>query len=133
MFDSCYKKFRSLDSKVEKTRKIFLPKEKIYELPELAENPLKDRIVHVFSSDKDNDSMCFEDFLNMFSVFSDAAPNTVKCFYAFEIYDFHNRSYLLEEDVKSLIKRLIGNTNSIKEDDMTTLVDKVVSIHYCLK
>ena len=93
-------------------------------MPELAENPLKDRIVHVFSSDKENDSMTFDDFLNMFSVFSEAAPNSVKYFYAFEIYDFHDRKFLLKKDVAELIKRLIGD-NSIKKSDMEVLVDKV--------
>ncbi len=51
----------------------------------MQENPLRDRIVKVFSQNEDG-SMCFEDFLNMMSVFSEAAPNLVKCYYAFEIY-----------------------------------------------
>jgi Ca2+-binding EF-hand superfamily protein len=124
-FKSCFKKFRSLDDRVGKDRSISISKEKLYSLPELAENPLKDRIVRVFSSDKENDRMCFEDFLNMFSVFSEAAPNSVKYFYAFEIYDFHNRERLLKEDVAELIKRLIGDDNSISRSDMDVLVDKV--------
>ena len=48
-------------------------------------NPFKDRIVKVFSSNENGD-MTFEDFLNMMSVFSEAAPNPVKCYYAFKIY-----------------------------------------------
>ena len=39
----------------------------------------------MFSSNGDG-SLTFEDFLDMMSVFSDAAPKTVKSEYAFRIY-----------------------------------------------
>jgi len=39
----------------------------------------------VFSEDGQGD-MTFDDFLDMFSVFSEAAPRDVKAVYAFKIY-----------------------------------------------
>ena len=39
----------------------------------------------MFSEDGSGD-MSFDDFLDMFSVFSEAAPRDIKCVYAFRIY-----------------------------------------------
>ena len=53
------------------------------------QNPFRERIVEVFSSQRDG-SITFEDFLDMMSVFSKNAPKSVKVAYAFKIY----RNYL---------------------------------------
>lgn len=60
------------------SRSTRLPKEVVSWLPELATNPFRDRIVSVFSDD--GDSITFEDFLDMASVFSKNAPGSVKVF-----------------------------------------------------
>ena len=49
------------------------------------ENPFKERLCKVFSEDGSGD-MSFDDFLDMFSVFSEAAPRDIKTTYAFKIY-----------------------------------------------
>jgi len=92
----------------------------------IKQNPFKERIVQVFSSNE-NGAMTFEDFLNMMSVFSEAAPNPVKCYYAFKIYDFGDRNMLLQEDIEKLIKILIGAENAagINKSDMKMIVDKI--------
>lgn len=58
---------------------------KILEYPELRVNPFGDRICKVFSSSNDGDCT-FEDFLDMMSVFSEAAPKSVKAEHAFRIF-----------------------------------------------
>lgn len=58
---------------------------KILQYPELRVNPFGDRICKVFSSSNDGDCT-FEDFLDMMSVFSDAAPKAVKAEHAFRIF-----------------------------------------------
>lgn len=47
-------------------------------------NPFNDQIMKVFSLS--GDGITFEDFLDMMSVFSDRAPQSVKAEYAFRIY-----------------------------------------------
>ena len=49
------------------------------------QNPFSDRICAVFSS-LDDSSLSFDDFVDMCSVFSDAAPKFVKVDFAFKIY-----------------------------------------------
>lgn len=51
----------------------------------MQENPFSEQICKVFSEDGSGD-MSFDDFLDMFSVFSEAAPRDIKCVYAFKIY-----------------------------------------------
>lgn len=72
---------------------------KILQYPELRVNPFGDRICKVFSSSQDGDCT-FEDFLDMMSVFSDAAPKAVKAEHAFRIFGKHtdadNLSMLLK-------------------------------------
>ncbi|KAK2146174.1 hypothetical protein LSH36_626g00007 [Paralvinella palmiformis] len=58
---------------------------RIEKMPEFKENPFKKRICRVFSEDGTGD-MSFDDFLDMFSVFSEGAPRSVKANYAFRIY-----------------------------------------------
>lgn len=53
----------------------------------LQANPFQHRICHVFStSDDGDDSMSFEDFLDMLSAFSDSATSDIKSHYAFRIF-----------------------------------------------
>lgn len=58
---------------------------KVLQYPELRVNPFGDQICKVFSSSNDGDCT-FDDFLDMMSVFSDAAPRSVKAEHAFRIF-----------------------------------------------
>ena len=49
----------------------------------------------MFSEDGQGD-MTFDDFLDMFSVFSEAAPRDVKAVYAFKIYGMSRLCFLLQ-------------------------------------
>jgi len=84
--NSAHQKFKALaPEKVGHNRNAKLPMSKILQYPELRVNPFGDRICKVFSSSQDGDCT-FEDFLDMMSVFSDAAPKAVKAEHAFRIF-----------------------------------------------
>lgn len=84
--NSAHQKFKGLaPEKVGHNRNAKLPMSKILQYPELRVNPFGDRICKVFSSSQDGDCT-FEDFLDMMSVFSDAAPKAVKAEHAFRIF-----------------------------------------------
>jgi calcium and integrin-binding protein 1 len=85
-----HQKFKALaPEKVGHNRNAKLPMSKIMTCTELRVNPFNDRICKVFSSSRDGDCT-FEDFLDMMSVFSEAAPLTVKAEYAFRIFGKDN-------------------------------------------
>lgn len=98
---------------------------KILLYPELRVNPFGDRICKIFSSSEDGDCN-FEDFLDMMSVFSDAAPKAVKAEHAFRIYDFDGDDMLGIGDLKQVISRLIGVDNSLADSDLKQLVQNIL-------
>lgn len=78
----------------------------VQDLPELRENPFKERMCEVFSTG--SRGLHFEDFLDMFSVFSERAPWDLKATYAFRIYDFNNDAAICRSDIQQILKRLTG-------------------------
>ncbi|XP_032804089.1 calcium and integrin-binding family member 2-like isoform X2 [Petromyzon marinus] len=64
---------------------ITIPSQLIGTMPELKENPFRQRILEVFSEDGQG-NMSFSDFVDMFSAFSETAPRELKVYYAFKIY-----------------------------------------------
>lgn len=93
LLNSAHQKFKALaPEKVGHNKNAKLPMSKILQYPELRVNPFGDRICKVFSSSQDGDCT-FEDFLDMMSVFSDAAPKAVKAEHAFRIFGRYAVNY----------------------------------------
>ncbi|XP_058799599.1 calcium and integrin-binding protein 1-like isoform X2 [Phymastichus coffea] len=116
-----HQKFKSLaPEKVGHNKNVKLPMSKILQYPELRVNPFGDRICKVFSSSQDGDCT-FEDFLDMMSVFSDAAPKAVKAEHAFRIFDFDGDDMLGIGDLRQVVDRLTGN-KTLSEGDMQQLI-----------
>lgn len=61
-----------------------LPKT-IFSFSPLQYNPFRDRLLYVFSSERD-ENFSFEDLLDLFSVLSDKCPLQVKATWAFQLY-----------------------------------------------
>ncbi|XP_035793195.1 calcium and integrin-binding family member 2-like [Anopheles albimanus] len=82
------------------------PEQAVVELfPQLKHNPFRDRLLYVFSSERD-DNFSFEDLLDLFSVLSDKCPLQVKATWAFRLYDFDNDNLITKEDIMMLCDRL---------------------------
>ncbi|KAL3283305.1 hypothetical protein HHI36_006453 [Cryptolaemus montrouzieri] len=97
---------------------------KILQYPELSVNPFGDRICKVFSSNQDGDCT-FEDFLDMMSVLSEAAPKSVKAEHAFRIFDFDGDDMLGVSDLTKVIERLVDK-NQLTESDMEHLIENIL-------
>ncbi|KAG8325037.1 Calcium and integrin-binding protein 1 [Homalodisca vitripennis] len=97
---------------------------KVLQYPELRVNPFGDRICRVFSSSHDGDCT-FEDFLDMMSVFSDAAPKAVKAEHAFRIFDFDGDDMLGVSDLRHVIDRLTG-PQRLSESDTQLLIQNIL-------
>ncbi|XP_035272781.1 calcium and integrin-binding family member 2-like isoform X2 [Anguilla anguilla] len=82
-----------------------LPLALIVNMPELKENPFRNRIVEAFSEDGLG-NLSFNDFVDMFSVLSEMAPRELKAIYAFKIYDFNTDNYLCKEDLEKTLNKL---------------------------
>ncbi|XP_071538775.1 calcium and integrin-binding protein 1-like isoform X1 [Panulirus ornatus] len=123
-----HKRFKNLAlEKVGHNRNAKLPMDKLLTLPELRANPFGERMCLIFSSTKDGDCT-FEDFLDMMSVFSEAAPKSVKADYAFRIFDFTDfdgDDYLGRRDLEETITKLVS-PQRFSPGDMEALVTRVL-------
>nr|XP_023423326.1 calcium and integrin-binding protein 1 isoform X2 [Cavia porcellus] len=101
--------------------------EDILSLPELKANPFKERICKVFSTSPARDSLSFEDFLDLLSVFSDTATPDIKSHYAFRIFDFDDDGTLDREDLCRLVNCLTGEGEDTRLStlEMKQLIDNV--------
>ncbi|XP_065083809.1 calcium and integrin-binding protein 1-like [Ochlerotatus camptorhynchus] len=121
-----HKKFKALaPEKVGHNKNARLSMNKILQYPELRVNPFGDRICKVFSS-SNNGEISFEDFLDMMSVFSDAAPKSVKAEHAFRIFDFDGDDMIGKNDLQQVIQRLTGYNNALNESDIDQLITNIL-------
>ncbi|XP_003411882.2 calcium and integrin-binding family member 4 [Loxodonta africana] len=100
-----------------------LTMDQVSSLPALRVNPFRDRICRVFSHDG---VFSFEDVLGMASVFSEQACPSLKIEYAFRIYDFNENGFIDEEDLQSIVLRLL-NSDDVSEDLLVDLTNHVLS------
>ncbi|KAM4557324.1 calcium and integrin-binding family member 3 isoform X1 [Cyprinodon tularosa] len=100
-----------------------LPYELIGSMPELKDNPFRQRIAEVFSEDGEG-NMTLDDFLDMFSVLSEMAPRDLKAYYAFKIYDFNNDDFICKSDLEKTLNKL--TRNELTEDEVKMVCEKVI-------
>eukprot|EP00795_Rhopilema_esculentum_P006464 gene6464-11914_t len=91
-------------------------------MKELEENPFRDRIYHVFSTDQ-VDSLNFDEFLDMHSVFNSQAPSGIKIAYLFKIYDMDNDSKLGRNDLLAVLDRITDS--SLETSERNEIIDKI--------
>uniref|UniRef100_A0A8C8SA50 Calcium and integrin binding family member 3 n=1 Tax=Pelusios castaneus TaxID=367368 RepID=A0A8C8SA50_9SAUR len=100
-----------------------LPYELIGSMPELKDNPFRQRIAEVFSADGEG-NMTLDDFLDMFSVLSEMAPRDLKAYYAFKIYDFNDDDYICKLDLEKTVNKL--TRNELTPEEVCLVCDKVI-------
>lgn len=96
--------------------------EAIERMPELRENPFRRKICEAFS--RDGFGLCFEEFLDLLSVFSEHATRDIKVFYAFKIYDFDKDGFIGLDDLKNVLKAL--TRNELTPDEHQQIAEKVI-------
>ncbi|KAL8565250.1 hypothetical protein ACOMHN_001148 [Nucella lapillus] len=111
------------DMSGKEARTVRIPHTSVMNMPELKENPFKEQICKVFS-EPGSTHMTFEEFLDMFSVFSEAAPRDLKAVYAFKIYDCDGDNQLNRSDLEATLLKL--TQDGLTEDEVLFVVDKVL-------
>ncbi|GBM78740.1 Calcium and integrin-binding family member 3 [Araneus ventricosus] len=125
-----FKRYRELDPHHvpqvmtgDEAHTITVPLEKVEKMPELKENPFRQRICKVFSNDGSG-NLTFDDFLDMFSVFSEQAPRNVKQVYAFKIYDYDGDQFIGPKDLEQAVTAL--TRAELNEEEVGIVVEKVL-------
>ncbi|KAI1730710.1 EF-hand domain pair domain-containing protein [Ditylenchus destructor] len=105
-----------------RTSTVFLQFEEVERMPELKENPFRRRICETFS--ENGESITFDDFLDMFSVFSEMAPLQLKLKYAFRIYDFDNDEHLGHDDLSRMIRCL--TRDELSDEEVEFIIERII-------
>ena len=125
---SVFMKFQKLDPiSVEENRNVRLTVEQVLSgVDELRLNPFGDRICQAFAAENDG-KMGFEDFLDMYSVMSDAATPEIKMHFAFNAYDFDADGVIGRDDLTRTVDRFYRtNHKRLTDSERKKIVDKLL-------
>jgi len=133
-----YHRFSNLD----KSNKGFLSKDDLLRIPELAINPLGDRIVHSFfcseqhnsiDSGEDEEGINFKQFVNVLARFRRAESskpqplnsNEHKLDYAFKMYDIDGTQKISKENICEILTLMVGSNKSCEQ--LAAIADRTIS------
>jgi serine/threonine-protein phosphatase 2B regulatory subunit len=95
----------------------------LFNVPELKENPIVQRIITVF--DKNNDGkISFYEFVIGLSSLTNSGNQEEKLKIAFQIYDMNNDGYISNGDLFNLLKILVGE--NLTNIQLQQLVDRTI-------
>lgn len=113
--ENLYSRFKKLD----RARRGYITPNDFYLVPELAMNPLCDRLIALFDSDR-TQSVTFSRFVSVLSKISYGASDEEKNDLLFELLDVNGDGRISEHDLIALVKLLTGD--NIPDDVIKQIV-----------
>ncbi|KAJ3017090.1 Calcineurin subunit B type 2 [Thoreauomyces humboldtii] len=114
-----YSRFKHLD----KDNSGSISTEEMTAIPELAMNPLANRVVAVFDLDGRNE-VNFRQFVSALSVFSKQAKREQKLSFAFKVYDVNGDGVIDSTDLYHVLKLMVGS--NLSDSQVQSLVDQTI-------
>ena len=114
-----YSRFKKLD----RDGTGVISRENLLKIPELAMNPLVDRIILCFDADEEG-NITFTSFLSCLSRLSDKGTLEQKLSVAFRIYDINRDGFISVDEVCEILRLMVG-TNMTEEQIQRTASDTV--------
>merc|ERR1712025_350093 len=127
-----YSRFSSLD----KQDKGYLSREDFLRIPELAINPLGDRIVHAFffeSRSQEEEKVDFKDFVRVLAHFRPIKKNAEKnklntrmekLHFAFRMYDLDGDDKISKEELLAVLTMMVGN--NISTEQLISIAERTI-------
>merc|ERR1712007_204901 len=127
-----YARFTSLD----KQNHGYLTREDFLRIPELAINPLGDRIVHAFfyeSKNTDEEKVDFKDFVRVVAHFRPVKKNPVKnklntrmekLHFAFRMYDLDGDDKISKEELLAVLTMMVGA--NISPEQLISIAERTI-------
>ena len=112
-------RFRRLD----KDGSGMLEPNEFFDIPELAQNPLVQRVISVFDKNKDG-NISFYEFVTGISKLSEAGSEEDKMRFLFSIYDIENDGYISNGELFKVLKMMVGN--NLTDIQLQQLVDRTI-------
>lgn len=126
--DRLHTRFRKLDV----GNNGYLQRQDLLRIPELAINPLGDRIIHAFFFDNEDDKLEFKDFVNVLSYFRPVSKKTWKnlkntkkdkLMFSFRMYDLDGDGSISVDELLAVLTMMVDN---IEEAELCKIAEKFV-------
>jgi len=114
-----YKNFLNLDT--DKSGSI--EQKEFFDVPELRDNPIVQRVVSVFDKNND-DKISFYEFITGLSTLTSTSNVEEKIKFAFEIYDTNSDGYISNGDLFNTLKLLTGD--NLTDIQIQQVVDRTI-------
>jgi serine/threonine-protein phosphatase 2B regulatory subunit len=112
-----YRRFKLLDKDGSGT----LTTNEFMSIPDLALNPLLERILQIFDKNKD-DEIQFSEFISVLSTLSDKGTKEDKLRFAFQVYDIDADGYISNGELFRVLKMMVGT--NLTDIQLQQIVDK---------
>ncbi len=114
-----YKNFLNLDT--DKSGSI--EQQEFFDVPELRDNPIVQRVISVFDKNNDN-KISFYEFIVGLSTLASSSNTEEKIKFAFEIYDTNNDGYISNGDLFNTLRLLTGD--NLTDIQIQQVVDRTI-------
>lgn len=95
--------------------------DEFYDIPQLKQNPLLDRVLSVFDSNSDG-KVDFREFVKALSTFSGDIDKREKLLFTFKMYDMDGDDKISNKDLFKTLQIMVGN--NLSELQLQQIVDK---------
>jgi len=112
-----YRRFKLLDKDGSGT----LTTNEFLSIPDLALNPLLERILQIFDTNKD-DEIQFSEFIGVLSTLSDKGTKEDKLRFAFQVYDIDSDGFISNGELFRVLKMMVGT--NLTDVQLQQIVDK---------
>lgn len=92
-------------------------------IPELAMNPLVERVIAIFDTNKD-ESINFKEFIQALAIFSVDGVKEAKLKFAFQVYDIDCDGFISNGELFQVLKMMVGS--NLTDVQLQQIVDKTI-------
>lgn len=108
-----------------------LDKEKFISVLQFRNNPFASRIVDIFS-ERGDEKLTFDEFVDIFSVFSARATKEEKIKVAFRLYDFDDNGFIDPVDLEMVMNTLLKladdeDSERLSQEEKICIIQKVIT------
>ncbi|KAI8806560.1 putative calcineurin subunit B [Cladochytrium replicatum] len=100
-----------------------IDKDEFLSLPQIANNPLAQRMIACFDNDGSGD-IDFKEFISGLSAFSAKGNKEDKLRFAFKVYDMDRDGFISNGELFLVLKMMVGN--NLRDQQLQQIVDKTI-------